>query len=65
MDRAWINLNEGGAIGQVGIEHDLLTTNEKDPGDDGFDGNGRTIFEAAFRWVLEKKCYVETSRRKK
>jgi hypothetical protein len=35
---------------QVGIEHDLLPTNEKDPGGDGFDGNRRKRFG---HWLLE------------
>jgi hypothetical protein len=27
MWMVWINLDEGGPTGQVGIEHDLLSTN--------------------------------------
>ena len=54
MWMVWINLNEGKAIGQIGIEHDLLTTNEEDPEDDGLGGNERTVFEVAFRWGLRK-----------
>jgi hypothetical protein len=31
-------------FGQVGVEHDLLTTNEENSGGDGFDGNWRKGF---------------------
>ena len=31
-------------LGQVGIQHDLLAPDEKDPGCDGFDGNMRMGF---------------------